>query len=597
MKNLIVKISATLLIFTSAAVTTAQTPDYDEQVTIIAPYVPSVSDANKIVAPPDDFEIDIDKTPVAYDYSEHIGITHSKKPGDIDILDTKKEEMKAKRHIFYGKFGFGSNIEPLANIYVNSFDNNKLGGGFHVYHNSAWRQMPKACSDNSYSNTNFSLYGKLKTGNTQLQIEGGYGHNYLHYYGLFPYPEVSPEDRDWYSSISGKTFQSANASFIIHNIKRTDYDYNASLQYSYFQDRHDSLNNIATAHDFSLPVDFTYYPKWIKNSKFEKLNVFLRADFAKNSYMMNALNTIPEYTDFSISLSPSYTMTFGAFDIKLGFDLATGNEYNADTSSVKFHIHPIAEIKATIVPEAFSMRVGIKGETYRNTYQSLISGCKYYNFTFNVPYLQSPTALTDVVYDIYGFFNTRFGKYVNFSAGVDIINVNNKPLYYSNLIAYIDNEGEEILNASSLQIACADLNQVVISADLTIDSKKNFIFNLNGKYNFNELKNAYVVVYAYNLPDFEIYASAKYMFLKKKLATSLNAYCIGPRMEFAGGDMFHSPMKTVVDLGLSVEYFIKEGISVWINANNLLHYNNIAYIYERYAEYPANVMLGATISL
>ncbi|MDL2227722.1 hypothetical protein LJC25_00695 [Bacteroidales bacterium OttesenSCG-928-K03] len=579
----------------------AQTPQYDEQINVVAPYEPSVSDANKINVNPEYVDIKLEKETINYNMSSPSTNLTKHKTFGLDPLDPTRESELAKKHIFYGKFGFGSNVEPLADIYVNSSDNKKVGGGFHIKHNSAWRQM-KNVFNNSYSNTDFDLYGKVKFNNQELQLKGFYAHNMFNYYG------VTNDGYILQNVIVGKNDVTAKnntygGELSLRNIKTKKSDYKISLNYLGFQ-----FNEGFISHSITLPVNFSYYTKLFKKSKKEELNVKLMANYDISTFDIEYFEET--YNNYFVSLEPTYSFQLGAFALKLGLNVNTFSEDHHDKKP-RITLHPVAEIKTTIVPEAFAFTIGIKGESYRNDMKSLYGMCKYLEPTTNFyhDYLKVRPDLrfvTNVQYNAYGVFDARFGKFINFSAGVNYAKYNSLPVFYSKPTALTLDVFNSIPNVNCFGLTTVDLSKISISADITYEAKEKLMINLQGKYNIIELANTDKILYPFNIPTVEVYALAKYTMSNKKLSFSAQAVLLGGAKDidatttFSISDLTNAQtidLPLVYDLGLSCNYKIKTGIDLWLNLNNLLHYNNKLYIYQLYPEYPANVMLGVTFSL
>ncbi|MDR2084981.1 MAG: hypothetical protein LBP67_08325 [Bacteroidales bacterium] len=573
----------------------AQTPQYDEQINVVAPYEPSVSDANKININPEYVNIELEKEKINYNISSQLTNLPRHKTFGLDPLDPRRESLNVKKHIFYGKFGFGSNIEPYADVYVNSSDNKKLGGGFHVKHNSAWRQMQDVY-DNSFSDTDFDIYGKIKFNNNELQARGFYSHNMFNYYGVSKSDFSDVEEMyNKEDNLTKEKLHTYGGEISLSNIKTTKTDYSVLLNYTGFQ-----AGNEFKSHSINLPVNFNYYSKLFRKSKKEDWSIKFLANY--NFSTVDFGYHLEKFNNYIFSIEPSYSLHIGAFALKLGLNANFFNDNTTADNKFKANIHPVAEIKTTIVPEAFSLRIGIKGESYRNNMMLLYDLCKYiapatalYQNNSNADFQY----ITNEKYNLYGVFDTRFGKYINFSAGVQIIQYDNLPIFSASRNALDSYEGNIPFYLTDFDVNFANLRKVSISADLTLDYWRSLFINFQGKYNIIELNDTEQIQYAYNMPAFEVYALAKYVLPNKKLSFSAQFALLGGIKDVNvmsdSKELIDIPL--IYDLGLTCNYKIKTGIDLWLNLNNLLHYKNKLYIYQLYPEYPANVMLGVTFSL
>jgi len=599
MKRINIILAVFILSATFNKITAQTVQPYNEQINVVAPYEPSVSDANKINVNPDYVDIQLEKEKINYNTSSVFGNLPKRKAIGLDPLEPSKESALAKKHIFYGKFGFGTNLEPLADIYVNSPDSKKVGGGFHIKHHSAWRQMQDVY-DNSFSNTDFDVYGKVKIKNSELQAKAFYAHNMFNYFG------VSKADFDLAQNIynieDGLTKQKLHTyggEISLANIKATKTYYSVLLNYTGFQFGENYVSNM-----ISLPVNFSYYSKLFKKSKKEEFNLKFAANFDFSTHdVVEALEYQEKASRYIFSLEPTYSLQIGVFAFKLGLNTNFYNDVKMADSSFKANIHPVVEIKTTIIPEAFSFRVGITGESYMNSVKSLYNNSKYIRLPHHnvVDFM----GVTNIKHNIYGFFDTRFGKSINFSTGVEIMRYAGMPCFSSGFGGIRIENSIHVLPIFYQTVDYKNFDKISISADLAIDIKENLSLNLLGKYNFINVADG--VSRPCNIPEYEFYALAKYVLPNKKLSFGAQAILFGGAIDknLSASPTYPSiigPMPTidlplVYDLALTANYKIKSGIDVWANLNNLLHYKNKLYIYQLYPEYPANIMLGVTFSL
>ena len=618
MKRINIILAVFILSATFNKITAQTVQPYNEQINVVAPYEPSVSDANKINVNPDYVDIQLEKEKINYNTSSVFGNLPKRKAIGLDPLEPSKESALAKKHIFYGKFGFGTNLEPLADIYVNSPDSKKVGGGFHIKHHSAWRQMQDVY-DNSFSDTDFDIYGKVKIKNSELMLKAFYANNMFNYYGVDDsvYNALlnqGPIDEEW----TKQTLHTYGAEISLANVKASNTYYSVMLNYTgiqgndifhhqrYWLHHNDSkLYNKFNSNAISIPVNFSYYSKFFKKSKKEELNVRFSANFDFSTLYFPAFDSKRNFNDYLFSLEPTYALGIGVFTLKLGLNTNFFDDNPIGGDKFKATIHPVAEIKATIVPEAFSIKVGINGESYRNNIKSFYSLCKYIApphtlLDYNTDaYIQR---VTNVKHNIYGFVDTRFGKNINFSAGVEIMRYDNMPMFRTELITL----GLPNIELYPLLLNYVDFDKISISADFAINIKENLSLDLQGRYNIINTMDG-VVILPCNIPEYEFYALAKYVLPNKKLSFGVQAMLLGGAIDknlnaLPSYPSIIGPMPTIdlplaYDLALNANYKIKSGIDVWANLNNLLHYKNKLYIYQLYPEYPANIMLGVTFSL
>ncbi len=161
----------------------AQTKDLgNEQIDVIKPYQPTLSDSYKIsslpekdtaTAAPPHFEYPISSTKVSTTVE-----TTPLKPVKI------KDETISKLYRTLVKAGFGNNDAPYGEVFVNSLRSREYSWGTHYRHLSSSGGI-RGAGNSSYSDNEINLYGKRFFDNKST-LSGGinYTRNVLHYYGF-----------------------------------------------------------------------------------------------------------------------------------------------------------------------------------------------------------------------------------------------------------------------------------------------------------------------------------------------------------------------------------------------------------------------------
>ncbi|MGE0932305.1 hypothetical protein [Peijinzhouia sedimentorum] len=108
------------------------------------------------------------------------------------------------------KLGFGNFLSPLAEISVNSTENEQLAAGIEINHRSSLLG-PVDERNSGNGETSGRIYGKVFSGTEVLSGSLSYSNRFLHYYG---YPEGFEIDRD---SIR-QTFQTLNVDLGIESV-------------------------------------------------------------------------------------------------------------------------------------------------------------------------------------------------------------------------------------------------------------------------------------------------------------------------------------------------------------------------------------------
>lgn len=556
---------------------------YNEQIDITAPYQPSVNDANKLNIEPDKYSIKIEKTKPNYNYTFSRYSEFNNLPGGIALLQPVNYDFHPKKHILSAVFGFGSNIEPLIDIDINSTENEKASGGFNIYHNSAWRQMDIFTNNpinNSFNITQIGGYGGININKQRLDAKLSYTRNGFYYYGT-NHESTTLQVEDYSDSLQ-QTINIIDASLSLFNAKHNTTNYKASVNYSFVQDINNFVENIV-----DIPIHFNTMPEWIDNDL-----IAINLNAAINTSTYDDINML-------VNLQPTYRFTAGSFDFMIGFNSNFYNDNDKGKSTNKFAISPKAEIKANIIKNILNIHIGVDGNVEQNTFKSLYMNNQYiispyiahHSFS-NIPDSNGyfSKRATNTKWDLYAGFDSKISNYVNLSAQVEYKIIENAPIYTS-LTTDVLTLGLSAHPINMFTVKYADMTQLGIIGDLTIDTRNKFLFNIYGRFNINENTNVEKCEELYNMPNFNIHAEARYK-ATEKLIFGIKAYCIGSRKDFDSFDNTIVTLKPFYDIDLSVNYLINDKVSIWGNINNLFHFNNTSQIWYGYNTYPINAMAG-----
>jgi hypothetical protein len=153
----------------------------NQEVTIIAPYQPSISDVTKIPFKPE-FKDTLVKAPeMSYSInSQRIPTLFEAQPLKPAFIQIDPEKLL---HRNYLKAGFGNYKMPYAEFYSNSLYSNKYSLGFYVRHLSSQGGI-KDYPTSAFSKNNISVYGKRYL--TDKVVSGNllYDRDVVHYYGV-----------------------------------------------------------------------------------------------------------------------------------------------------------------------------------------------------------------------------------------------------------------------------------------------------------------------------------------------------------------------------------------------------------------------------
>jgi hypothetical protein len=164
-------------------ITKAQDNVYNEEINVIAPYEPSISDAFKINRNPEinDTIINIPKLTYSIKTKE---ITTSFSPEPIRPAKMLGEPLD-KLYKGLIKLGIGTYTTPYGEFFYNKLRSKKYSGGIHYKHISSTGKI-KNFAPCDYSNNALDLYGKKFIGIHTLYGNFNYNRDVIHFYGYNP---------------------------------------------------------------------------------------------------------------------------------------------------------------------------------------------------------------------------------------------------------------------------------------------------------------------------------------------------------------------------------------------------------------------------
>jgi hypothetical protein len=341
----------------------------EEEVTVIAPYSPKLSKAQKISEFPKNEENTNSKFKLEYYTSPKLITT-----------DFNLEPLKAARYISPRKpkykqnvvrAGMGLYTTPYAELFLSGKLNRNFTLGLHIRHLST-----KATLDD-YAYSGFSKTGAevwtKKTGKKNvLWVAGFYQRDAFHYYGFKPNNFLSnfssiPD----FDELSKQVFSDAGLKFnMASTVNRKNEIYRIDGSYRNFRDAYSNNENlIHLKGSYQRPIDFL----GLKN---QTSGVDLTTDVAitnwnkftqdRNPGLASLAPTAQNFFHGKADLSLFYRIEFDRFDFKAGAVLAVGLD---STSTIK--IYPDFRLNANIVKHILDVYIQFDGDLISPSYYSI----------------------------------------------------------------------------------------------------------------------------------------------------------------------------------------------------------------------------------
>jgi hypothetical protein len=210
------KISCLIYLITIALIIFSSNLSYgqgkNEEVTIIATYIPTIRDATKIPFRPEITPAGQENPTFEYHY-----ITKIFEPKlELNPVEPQKynEGQQEEAYRNYANIGFGNYVTPYIEFMASSLKSERYLLGVRLKHHSSQGKI-KDYPPSAYSHNLVSVFGKSFSKNHTLSAEIGYKRDVIHFYGFAPdtFPDVaySKEDiRQRFQSINGSLEYSSN---------------------------------------------------------------------------------------------------------------------------------------------------------------------------------------------------------------------------------------------------------------------------------------------------------------------------------------------------------------------------------------------------
>lgn len=525
----------------------------NEEVTIIAPYKPSISDAFKInMNPKIEFE-DSKLPPLEYSITpvkEPTTIT----PEPVEATHKPYEPYKSLKRNFV-RAGFGNYTTPYFEFFANSRQSDEHALGVHLRHLSSSGEI-KDYANSSYSQNNASVFGKKYFDNHVLGGKLFYDRDVVHYYGYKPddFPNISLSSDDIRHRL--QTF-GANASFKSTFSDDDAFNHHTGIRYNFTSDNYET-----TEHNVLFTAGFDKRFEWFDITEYQTAGLDADVDYFIND------DSVSSYSCGLITARPFLSTDFDQYRIYLGAKMT----FRADSAS-GFHFYPVARVEVDFIQDVLTGYASIGGGMQRASYRSLSD-----ENPFILPIV--PLAYVNEQFQFSAGILGNISEKVNFHIMAENTTVKDLPLFVNDTNNQLNNTFTVLYdNANVFHFKAA------LSANTSESLRMNIyaeIFNYSMK---NEEK-------AWHRPGLKAGAHAWYS-IRKKFILGGGIVFTGPMYARTFDDKNEVKKEQIdawADLNLSFEYRITGTLSAFLNLNNLLNNG-----YMKWYNYPVqqfNVLGG-----
>jgi hypothetical protein len=536
----------------------------NQEVTIIAPYQPTISDAYKMTLTPTVKDTVVEIPPMVYKinstpiYSSY-GI-ESLSPVFVEI---NPEETYRRNYL---RAGFGNYMTPYAELFTNSLQSDEFSLGFHARHLSSSGDIEDYATS-AYSQNEASLYGKKYLKDKVLSAKVEYNRDVVHYYGFEPENyaglDLSDDELKQRFSLIG-----ANIGLESNYKRGNKMNYAGLLDFYYLNDLYET-NEMMVALDLNLNSKNEFFQFVNK----QELGVDLAVDYYNNKDSIQSQGTT------IAKLKPYINLDFEYLNLYIGVEGAMASD-----SSSNFYVYPDVRATFQVVPDYLRFYVSVTGGLHRNSYKEITNINPWVNSIF-------PLGNTNTKYSIKGGFTGMISQVLDYNFSVSYSDIDNM-LFFVNDFTSPYNPETPINLGNKFTGVYDNVKLTAVNLELVYQQTEKLQVMLTADYRHFEMATEEK---PWQTPAFIAKVNAKYLLNRKISFTGdlfYNSSIYAPSYE--NGVQIINKRDGFVDLNLGAEYRFTDRISVFARVNNVASVR-----YYRWYNYPSqriSAMGGLTFS-
>lgn len=553
-------ILAGVIIFTALNSLFAQDKkkSYTEEITVTAPYEPSVTEANKI-----SFLPRITDTTIRFQKQSYlikpfpVQTTVSIKPLEAARVSGESPKVLSRNYL---KGGLGTTSSPYVEFFAASAANANHLISLHLRHLSSSGAMKDQWFP-GFSENLVEASGKLFTGMNVLSLSASYNRDVNHYYA--PKYFIGEKLKQPSEDSIRQRFGLLKASFEVksRNDDEDAFTYSLKTDVAHLADYYKTEEtNIRVTGMLQKSEEWLTFAE----HQFFGLHIAVDHNKLKDSIRTNSATIL--------ELFPTYRFKFDEYLITFG--LKTNFKFD---SISHLYIYPFVEARVQLVPDRITASAGISGGLVRSNYNAL----RQIN-----PFISSLTGVvtSNERFNIFASLKGNIAQLIDLEARFESKIIDKMPLFVNDRLYNT--------HQSRFDVITDDINllRLLFSARYTGES---FHIGLQGNWN-NYSTNA--EQYAWNCPTIEAQLEAGVSITKK---WTLNTEI------FTWGDSYAKTwnfsnlpvakkIKGATDFNIGLNYNPVSKFTVFLNLNNVLNQK-----YERWNLYPSfgfNAMAGVSFS-
>jgi len=547
MKTLTILVTIIVLLATSFTSAQSQsTEKYNEQVTIVSSFDPSINQAYKVNTSPQEMQFTMEKPEFTFQ------ALNIELPTNITLNPIKPVVINADKRVVLTnnslKIGIGSLISPYVDFFHSSGQKNDYRFDAHFYHLSTFKNV-KDYSPSPQTNTYLDLNYRKFIGYHILNAGIDYSLKTNRYYGFKPDDYTTlPADDDL-----KQMFNMARVNVgLLSNYKN-----NNKLSHSVLLDAYyyfDKYNTSETNANLNFDVHKSFDVSDILN--YQELGISGKVSYFQNTDSLVSTN------DMLVSVTPYFNANYGMINFHIGLNFNLLN-----TTVSKFYFYPILDVNINIIPDALTIFAGLDGNVEKQSFLELS--------TLN-PWVSSTIPTNwDNTFKAYGGVRGNISDKINYSAQVSWQKFNNMFFFVNDTNSKTSepfNKFEAIYDKGSI---------TTVSGEISYAASEKIDVNFGAKYNAYSLD---TLDSPYQKPISEVKLGVSFL-ATEKIRIWTDVYYFGKRTAL---DLSVSPnteidLDAFIDLNIGVDYKLTKQLSAFLSLTNLLNSQ-----YQRYYHYPVN---------
>jgi hypothetical protein len=385
----------------------AQNLDFEE-VKVVAPYEPSISDAFKINFNPR-IE-DTVKVNIAFDYRINpmpLSVKYNMEPLTPARM---RGEPLAKIYRGYAKAGLGNYITPYGEVFYNSLRSNAFHYGVHLKHMSSGGKITDY-AHSGYSDNEVELLAKRFVRNHTLHAGVNYENYMNHFYGFRPadFPETAKVDtlnkKDYRQRFN---FISPNVEVRSNYLDSTKLQHNFKVLYHFLGDSYDASEQRVA---FEGALQKTLRDDPLGFAQKQTFHLDLGADYYKNQHLADTTHTA------MFKIAPTLGARFNRFNFYVGVNATV----QSDTAS-HMRFYPLAGAEVNLINDILYAYGSLSGELAKNNMRDLTSHNPFMNTS-------APYGFMNRKIDIRGGFKGSLSSFATYNLSIGTSNISNYPFF------------------------------------------------------------------------------------------------------------------------------------------------------------------------